>query len=126
MVKQLINVDDYWRVLVYYNVTSTLLNHIKRDVKDESLPVGKIDYFLSSFIKSAKAITINIPAKRTSIVLFKPHKTVEDYISSIVHEAEHVKDGILEYYNIPNIGEAPAYTIGYLVRVMFRVFKLLL
>ena len=78
------------------------------------------------FIKAAKAIIINIPAKRTSIVLFKPHKTVEDYINSIVHEVEHVKDGILEYYNISNRGEAPPYTIGYLVRVMFRVFKLLL
>jgi hypothetical protein len=48
-----------------------------------------------------------------------------DYISSIVHEAEHVKQAILDTYDIEDKGEAPAYTIGYLVMQMYEVFRIL-
>lgn len=123
MVKQIINVDNYWRVIVYYNIDYTLLNFVKADI---SLPVENIDEILHKLMIEAKAVTITNMQYKTSIVIFKKHKTVEDYINSIVHEAEHVKDDMLKYYNVDNSGEPPAYTIGYLVAKMYSVFKTIL
>ena len=46
-----------------------------------------------------------------------------DYIDSVVHEAEHVKQAMLKAYHVEDIGEPPAYTIGYLVGRMWEAFK---
>ena len=62
-------------------------------------------------------------AYHTSIVILKKHSSVEDYINSIIHEAEHVKQAMLSTYMIEDKGEPPAYTIGYLVMRMWRVFR---
>lgn len=52
-----------------------------------------------------------------------PHTSPQDYLDSIVHEAEHVKQAMLEAYQIEDKGEPPAYTIGYLVSRMYPVFR---
>lgn len=46
-----------------------------------------------------------------------------EYLNSIVHEAEHVKQAMLDEYDIEDAGEYPAYTMGYLVMRMYDVFK---
>lgn len=45
-----------------------------------------------------------------------------DYINSIVHEAEHIKQSMLKAYNIDESGEPPANTVAYLVEKMLQVF----
>ena len=57
------------------------------------------------------------------MVLFNTHDTIEDYLNTIVHEAEHIKQAMLKAYNVNDIGEPPAYTIGYIVMRMYRVFR---
>ena len=71
----------------------------------------------------AKAATFSDTAKHVSVVLFNPHESSKDYINSIVHEAEHIKQAMLKAYHVEDRGEAPAYTIGYLVGRMWEVFK---
>ena len=71
----------------------------------------------------AKAVTFSSPMKHISIVLFNIHKNKSDYINSIVHEAEHIKQAMLKAYQVEDRGEAPDYTIGYLVSRMWEVFK---
>lgn len=71
----------------------------------------------------AKAVTISNISYHESIVLFNIHNSRYDYINSLVHEAEHIKQAMLHAYNVEDSGEAPAYTIGYLVMRMFEVFK---
>lgn len=78
---------------------------------------------MREFITSAKAVTISLYDYKTSIVIFKHHKTDIDYINSITHEAEHIKDAMFEYYHVRSFGEPPAYTIGFLVAKMYMVFK---
>lgn len=46
-----------------------------------------------------------------------------DYINSLVHEAEHVKQTMLKEYDVEDEGENPAYTIGYLVKRMWEVYS---
>lgn len=54
-------------------------------------------------------------------MLFNIHKSYYDYVNSIVHEAEHVKQAMLNYYSISDEGEEPAYTIGYLAMKMLMM-----
>ena len=71
----------------------------------------------------AKAVTCSVNHQHTSIVLLNKHDSMADYVSSIVHEAEHVKQSMLKAYQVEDIGEAPAYTIGYIVKKMWEVFR---
>jgi hypothetical protein len=70
------------------------------------------------FYNNAKGVTISNTYLYTSIVLLNKHKDYYDYINSIVHEAEHIKQSILKTYNIKDEGEPPAYTIGYIAKKM--------
>jgi len=43
-------------------------------------------------------------------------------MSTIVHEAEHIKQHILKYYKREDKGEVSAYLIGYIISKMYSVF----
>ena len=124
MIKQVIDVNGYWKIIVYYNVNYNLFHIIEDDIAKNSTPVEGIDAIkYNLFTNKAKAVTISNRHKYISFILFTKHTSREDYISSIVHEAEHVKDAMLKQYRIKNSGEPPAYTIGYIVKEMYIVFN---
>ena len=124
MIKQVIDVNGYWKIIVYYNVNYNLFDIIINDMAQSSTPVEGMDRVkYNLFIKGAKAVTITFRDRHLSYIIFRNHKSKEDYISSIVHEAEHVKESMLEEYNVDNYGEPPAYTIGYIVKELYSVFN---
>lgn len=121
MIRQVINVDNYWKIIVYYNIDYNLFNYIARDLKYEvSSPVEKIYDIHYNLLHNAKAVTVSSIKNRTSVVAFNKHKNDYDYINSIVHEAEHVKQAMLRAYNVDDKGEPPAYTIGFIVMKMMQ------
>ena len=124
MIKQTIDVNGYWKVIVYYNVDYNFFDIISTIL----YKIGISNKMICSIYKTmssnkAKAVTITKFSKQISIVLFNHHSTSADYLNSIVHECEHVKQAMLEYYNVNDSDEPPAYTIGYLVMQMYFVFK---
>ena len=127
MIRQVFDIEDYWKVIVYYDVDYDFLDSIIKVLRH----VGIEEDMLASLIhklesKEAKAATYSNTQKHVSVVLFNPHKSKEDYLNSIIHEAEHVKQAMLQSYDIEDRGEPPAYTIGYLVGCMYRAFKQLI
>ena len=120
MVKHIIDIDKYWRVIVYYNINYNSFNEIVKELLQISSPVEEIDDIYFNLKYKAKAVTCSNINKRVSIVLFNKHKNKLDYINSIVHEAEHIKQHMLMAYNIKDSGEDPAYTIGYIVMKMLE------
>lgn len=124
MIKQVINIERYWKVIVYYNVNYNFFKYIEEDLINlqiDNTVINEVHYMLKS--KRAKGVTISNPAKYSSIILFNKHDSGKDYIDTIVHEAEHVKQAILKAYSVEDVGEKPAYTIGYIVRCMYDVIK---
>lgn len=119
MIKKLIDIDGYWKVIVYYNVNYNLFHIIEKDLYKINCTDYQIDSIYNNMInKRAKAVTISSIYYKTSIVLFNNHNSYIDYINSIVHEAEHIKQSMLDAYNVEDFGEAPAYTIGYIASQM--------
>ena len=127
MIRQEFDISYYWRVIVYYNVDYTLFNVIEDELTSANATqsiLKRIYYRMKSH--KAKAVTFSNINLHISIVLFNRHDTFEDYLDSLVHEAEHVKQAMLYAYRVKDAGEPPAYTVGHIVRRMWRVFKTLL
>lgn len=121
MIKQIINVDNYWKIIVYYNIDYNLFDYIGRDLYYEvSTPVEKIYDIYYNLRHGAKAVTVSSIKHHISLVAFNKHKDKYDYINSIVHEAEHVKQSMLAAYNVDDEGEPPAYTVGFIAMKMMQ------
>lgn len=124
MIKQHFHVKGYWEVIVFYNIDFSLFFNIEQAldrIKFSKNDILKIKGMM--FTGKAKAVTCSSLNYHCSVVLFNKHSSSEDYFNSIVHEAEHVKQAMLDAYNIRDAGEPPAYTIGYLISRMYKVFN---
>lgn len=124
MVKQVFSVKEYWEVVVFYDADYNLFYLIE----DELYNAGITKHFLKElyymmFYRLAKAVTFSNTRRHISVVIFNAHSDSSDYIDSIVHEAEHIKQAMLYAYNVKDAGEPPAYTIGYLVSQMYKAFR---
>jgi hypothetical protein len=124
MVRQEFSVDGYWQVIVYYSLDYDLFFPIVRELEEIGFSDKDIMKLYSELkYGRAKAVTCSSLEHKVSIVLFGEHQTKKDFINSIVHEAEHIKQAMLDAYGIEDKGEPPAYTIGYLVGRMYSVFR---
>lgn len=122
MIRKVFNINNYWKVIVYYNVNYNFFNIISRELRyygASNTDIKRVYYKMSK--RKAKAVTISFYEERVSVVLFNTHKSYYDYVNSVVHEAEHIKQAMLKYYSINDEGEEPAYTIGYLAMKMLMM-----
>ena len=94
------------------------------DLLHYSTPVESIKRIYHNMRTTAKAFTYSNAKYGISIVGFNIHFNKYDYINSIVHEAEHIKQAMLDYYNIPDEGENAAYTIAYIAMKMLQMIVL--
>lgn len=127
MIRQEFDVKSYWKVIVYYNVDYALFSDIFNSLHKAGAASEDIENIYGNMVSGkAKAVTYSNYSKHISIVLFNKHKNMQDYINSIVHEAEHIKQAMLAVYGVDDEGEPPAYTIGFLVMKMYRIFRRLI
>ena len=124
MIKQVFDVESYWKIIVYYDVDYNFFDDVVWEMRMASIPDKVIDEVWHTVKPGkAKAVTCNSIDNHISVVVFNRHQSNADYINSIVHEAEHVKQAMFRAYSIDDEGEPPAYTIGYIVMRMYEVFK---
>jgi hypothetical protein len=124
MTKQQIKIRHYWEVIVYYDVDYSSFYYIDNDLRKLGVTANTRSTIYDNMISNkAKAVTFSNESKCKSIILFNKHKSMIDYVNSIVHEAEHVKQAMLGAYDVEDKGEEPAYTIGYLVSRMWKVVR---
>lgn len=96
MIRQDIDINGYWKIIVLYNVY-----------------LGKKD----------TGFTYTNSNKKTSIIGIADTTNQEQFLNTIVHEAKHAQSHICSYYKVPEDSEEAAYLIGYIVQKMHRVFK---
>ena len=118
MIKRIININNYWKVIVYYNIDYNFFDYVENDLLYYGTPVESIKRIYHNMRTNAKAFTYSNDKYRVSIVGFNIHFDKYDYINSVVHEAEHIKQAMLDYYNIPDEEENAAYTIAYIATKM--------
>ena len=121
MIKKVIDINGYWKVIVYYNINYNLFYIIDFSLNRIGCTKNQIKSIYNNMHNGgAKAVTISSINKKMSIVLFNKHDNYYDYINSVVHEAEHIKQSMLYSYYIEDKDEVPAYTIGYIASQMLK------
>ena len=124
MVKQVIDVDGYWEVIVFWNLDFGLFSFVENEMRNLGMSEEGIeDVYQMMKSGKAKAVTCSNEVLHKSIVVFNRHENKIDYINSVVHEAEHIKQAMLRAYSVEDAGEDPAYTIGYLVGKMWKCWR---
>lgn len=123
MIKQCINANNKWKVIVYYDIDYNLFRYVADELRDIGVrerAIKRVAYL--SLTGEVKAFTFSNYRLGISVVGFNKHRTIKDYINSITHEAEHVKQHMLEAYCVADKDEPPAYTIGFLASKMLMFF----
>lgn len=124
MIRHSIDINGYWKVIIYFNVDYNLFHYVLEDLRRTNISKRKLKrlyYNMSNGL--AKGVTVSNINKHISVVLFNPHREKYDYINTIAHEAEHIKQDMLKAYRVADLGEPPAYTIGYLIMKMLMIFN---
>lgn len=96
MIRQDIDIDGYWKVIVVYNV--------------------ELGGFNTGFTQTDFT-------KRRSIVGIGKATSKEQFFNTIVHEAKHIQSHICKYYKVDEDSEDAAYLIGYIIQKMYSTFK---
>ena len=99
MIRQDIDIEGYWKIIVLYNVW----------LGDYNTGFTQTDM-----------------SKRRSIVGIGKADSSKQFLNTIVHEAKHVQSHICEYYNVSENSEQAAYLIGYIVMKMYKKFASLI
>ena len=126
MTKQIFYIEHYWKVIAYHNIEYKFFRHIFKDLYSIGFSNASITRIYKKFkLNQIKAVTCSSPTYKTSILIFAKHDNPIDYINSIVHESEHLKQVLLKVYKVYDEGEPPAYTVGYIASKLYSAFKLL-
>jgi len=125
MIRRVLNIDNYWKVIVYFDIDYNFFNYIVSDLDKLNCSNRTINSVYNNMRKhTAKAVTISNLNLYKSVVLFNKHKSYYDYLNSIIHEAEHIKQSMLYAYDVDDSGEPPAYTVGHLASQMIMLLNL--
>ena len=96
MIRQDININGYWKIIVAYDVE-----------------LGQED----------GGFTYTDFKRKQSIVGIGKSTSNSQLLNTIVHEAKHIQSHICKYYRIDESSEDAAYLIGYIIQRMYKVFK---
>lgn len=112
-----------WNIVVYYGVDATneldvsiMLTSLKANRKQKRYAINTIKHYNQGFTCSNYRL-------RTSFVSISKTTSKEEFINTIAHEAKHVVDDICTANDMNYTGEPPAYMLGELMMIMFKVFR---
>lgn len=129
MIGQYFYIAEYdWGVIVYYNVTKYDIDFCIKQLRKlttqskyikeckQTLNTNKKDraYVYSSYRKLESVMFIGIPS------------STGEFISTITHEANHIKTHIATYYDLDEKDEEVCYIIGDIVKDMSDTFMQLI
>ena len=123
MIKRIINIKDYWTIIIFLNINYNKYNIIEDELLKLNASYDVIDeiYDTISFDYN-KAFAYTNLKLRTSLIGINKTTDIEEMLDSIVHEVDHVQADICEYYNVPLNSEDAAYLIGYIIKLLYRSY----
>ena len=123
MIKQEFIVDKvYWKVYVYYDVTSKDAIEIVTKLQEIKLPKSYITSAYTTLVsnKLNQGLTETNSKLKTSIVVFTKTTNASQFVNSFVHEIGHLSNHIARTYNLNLNGEEIQYIAGDIAQQMFK------
>lgn len=126
MIKQNIYLKKYkWYITVLYNTNTNDIDDIIDKLKEMNISKKDLYSAYKNIIDgkiNTGFIYTNFEEKETLITIGETNST-EEFINTVVHEANHLQSHIATYYNLDEKGEEVSYLIGDIVKRMYNVFK---
>lgn len=93
MIRQDININNYWYVIILFNIY-----------------LGELDtgFTHTDFVKKRSIVAISYSSSR------------EQFFNTAIHELKHLQSHICRYYNIEEDSEDAAYLSGYLAQQIHK------
>ena len=112
-----------WNVLVYYNVTVDDYVEVVDALQQIECPPKFIKKAFRTLRYKNTGFTFSNTDYLMSIVCVGAATDVEQFVSTVIHEAKHVQSHICSYYDIDERSETAAYLIGHIIQRMYRFFE---
>ena len=96
MIRQDIDINGYWKIIVVYNAY----------LGKKNTGFTHTDFY-----------------KKKSIVGISETDSQEQFFNTLVHEIKHVQSHICMYYNVEEDSEEAAYLTGFIAQKMHRCFR---
>lgn len=126
MIKQDIYLKEYkWDLIVFYNTDINNLEYIINTLKEIGISKRDLNLAYKNIISgkiNTGFIYTNFDKRKTLITIGKTNSK-EEFINTVVHEANHLQSHIASYYDLNEKGEEVSYLIGDIVKQMYKVFK---
>lgn len=123
--RSIIDVEGYWKVIVYYDLDYNFSFKLTKDLKELKCKDSTIRRLIREInTESIKGCTISNSKLHKSVVVFVNHEDYYDYVNTIIHESEHIKQDMLYAYSVEDSGEEPAYTVGYISMILLKLLLL--
>lgn len=123
MITQEFIVDKvYWKVYVYYDVTSKDTIKIIIKLQELKLPKSYITSAYTTLISNIlnQGLTETNSKLKESIVVFTKTTNASQFVNSFVHEIGHLSNHIARTYNLDLNGEEVQYIAGDIAQQMFK------
>ena len=123
MITQEFIVDKvYWKVYVYYDVTSKDTIKIITKLQELKLPKSYITSAYTTLIsnKLNQGLTETNSKLKTSVIVFTKTTNASQFVNSFVHEIGHLSNHIARTYNLDLNGEEVQYIAGDIAQQMFK------
>lgn len=110
-----------WNILIYYNADINNFVEIENSLRSLDCPDKDIEEVYRVLHRKNTGFTFSNTDYKMSIVCIGRATNVSQFVDTAVHEAKHVQSHVCEYYGISEDSEKAAYTIGYIVRQMYKM-----
>ena len=123
MIKQEFIVDKvYWKVYVYYDVTSKDTIKIITKLQELKLPKSYITSAYTTLVsnKLNQGLTETNSKLKESIIVFTKTTNASQFVNSFIHEIGHLSNHIARTYNLDLNGEEVQYIAGDIAQQMFK------
>uniref|UniRef100_A0AAU8MKC3 IrrE N-terminal-like domain-containing protein n=1 Tax=Geladintestivirus 5 TaxID=3233137 RepID=A0AAU8MKC3_9CAUD len=112
----------YWKVYVYYDVTSKDTTRIITKLHEIGLPKSYIAsaYTILNSNKLNQGFTQTNNRYKTSVIVFTKTSNASQFVNSFVHEIGHLSNHIAKTYNLNLNGEEIQYIAGDIAQEMFK------
>ena len=112
----------YWKVYVYYDVTSEDAIEIITKLYNLKLPKSYITSAYTTLIsnKLNQGLTETNSKLKESVIVFTKTSNASQFVNSFVHEIGHLSNHIARTYNLDLNGEEVQYIAGDIAQQMFK------
>ena len=121
MIKQVINVQNKWNILIWYGVDKNDYADVYEMLVWLGCSIPDAEYsanIVSSFPNTG--LTFSDTDSRVSFVCVSSTTSYSQMVDTIMHEIKHLQSHICEYYDVEEDSEDAAYLVGYLANNVYK------